>query len=425
MCVRQAEMPPAPPKSAGKAAKRQHYLRLQAKRRRKETARGMQKLATQHARLLLRALKTAKNMELAKASRRIKSAAEGQPDGAKGCKELTARRDAIKSIAVPELLAAAVETHHLELLVEHSPKQFETTATAQQGAVGGDKTETDAVTKQAKFFRLQAMRKIVGVNGVTKVVQEFQRATLALIAAEEADRSKGTKRKGTPPGTGTNSNGARAGPSGNAVSQFVDSLNSGVADISSGDEDAELYEAMARRDGTAKNRRGQKARQKIAEKKHGQHAKHLIKAKQKEVELAAKRAEARAAAATTAVGRNVEAGTTGAAEENRKQKRARLRAEGKLAVRIRTDGGGENNVAAVIAKAAEHAHVASASAESGDKRKTKKRKKTTTTTTTQQTEQVLDGDSASKRAEEPLHPSWAAKRQAKTVVPTGTRIVFD
>jgi hypothetical protein len=416
-------MPPPPPKAAGKAAKRQHYLRLQAKRRRKESARGMQKLATQHARLLLRALKTAKNMELAKASRRIKSVAEDGGAG-KGGGDLAARREAIKGIAIPELLAAAVETHHLELLVEHSPKQFETpTASTPAG-------EPDEAAKQTAFFREQATRKIIGVGGVTKVVEEFQRGTLALIAAEEADRSKGAKRKRPPPGSGANSIAVGSGAgSSQPVSQFVGSLNSGATGgYSSGEEDAELFEAMARRDGTTKNRRGQKARQKIAEKKHGQRAKHIVKAQKKEVELAAKRAEARAAAdaaAAAGVGSSARAGAAGASdappEENRKQKRARLRAEGKLSVRIGTDGGGDNDVGAVIARAAANADV------EGDTERPQKRQK-------KKKKNKQEEDGAGKTAvaaaaaaseEEKLHPSWAAKRQAKPAVPAGTRITFD
>ena len=156
-----------------------------------------------------------------------------------------------------------------------------------------------------------------------------------------------------PPGSGANSIAAGSGAgSSQPVSQFVGSLNSGATGgYSSGEEDAELFEAMARRDGTTKNRRGQKARQKIAEKKHGQRAKHIVKAQKKEVELASKRAEARAAAdaaAAAGVGSSARAGAAGASdappEENRKQKRARLRAEGKLSVRIGTDGGGDNDV---------------------------------------------------------------------------------
>jgi hypothetical protein len=414
-------MPPAQPlggKKGAKAAKRQHYVRLQAKRRRKDQARGMQKLATQHARLLLRALKTAKNLELAKASRRIKSAAEDKPGIESDNSELTVRREAIKTITVPELLAAAVETHHLELLVEHSPKQFETPSADEQGVA----TEGGAAAKQAKFFREQAVRKIVGVKGVTKVVEDFQRGTLALIAAEEAERSKGAKRMRPPPSTGANPMAVGSGPSGHAVSQFVGSLNSSAADGSSDDEDAELFKAMARRDGTTKNRRGQKARQKIAEKKHGQNAKHILKAKKKEAELAAKRAEARAAVDAAAVAA-VAKGDTGATEppeENRKQKRARLRAEGKLAVRIGTDGGGENDVAAVIAKAAD-AHAASSSADQSSKKNKRRKSK----------DSGGSQGSANTPAEEgageggTLHPSWAAKRQTKAVAPAGTRIVFD
>ena len=386
--------------------KRQHFLRLQAKRRQKESARGMQKLATQHTRLLIRALKTAKNLELAKAARRMKSAAEDQLDAGTATGELAARREAIKSITVPELLAAAVETHHLELMVEHSPKQFEPPSADPQGAA----TDTDAAVKQAKFFREQAVRKVVSVKGVTAVVEEFQRGTLALIAAEEADRSKGAKRKRPPPGTGANSIAVGSGLAGNAMSsQFVGSLNSGAADGSSSDEDSDLLAAMAQRDGTAKNRRGQKARQKIAEKKHGQHAKHILQAKKKEAELAALRAEARAAAAaaTSGVGRS-ETGSTDPPEENRKQKRARLRAEGKLAVRIGTDGGGENDIASVIAKAASSAE------ETGKKKKRKKPKDSGSTPAP-----------AEEAGSEALHPSWAAKKQAKAVVPAGTRIVFD
>ena len=383
----------------------------------------MQKLATQHARLLLRALKTAKNMELAKASRRIKSVAEDGGAG-KGGGDLAARREAIKGIAISELLAAAVETHHLELLVEHSPKQFETpTASTPAG-------EPDEAAKQTAFFREQATRKIIGVGGVTKVVEEFQRGTLALIAAEEADRSKGAKRKRPPPGSGANSIAVGSGAgSSQPVSQFVGSLNSGATGgYSSGEEDAELFEAMARRDGTTKNRRGQKARQKIAEKKHGQRAKHIVKAQKKEVELAAKRAEARAAAdaaAAAGVGSSARAGAAGASdappEENRKQKRARLRAEGKLSVRIGTDGGGDNDVGAVIARAAANADV------EGDTERPQKRQK-------KKKKNKQEEDGAGKTAvaaaaaaseEEKLHPSWAAKRQAKPAVPAGTRITFD
>eukprot|EP01043_Picozoa_sp_COSAG02_P065282 COSAG02_NODE_9801_length_2107_cov_1.388944_1_plen_420_part_00 len=416
-----AAQPPGGKKGA-KAAKRQHYMRLQAKRRRKDPARGMQKLATQHARLLLRALKTAKNLELAKASRRIKSAAEDKPGGENGNSELATRREAIKTIAVPELLAVAVETHHLELLVEHSPKQFETPSANDQEVT----TEGDTAAKQTKFFREQAVRKIVGVKGVTKVVEDFQRGTLALIAAEEADRSKGAKRKRPPLGSGANSIAVDSGSSGNAVSQFVGSLNSGAADGSGDDEDAELFEAMARRDGTAKNRRGQKARQKIAEKKHGQHAKHILKAKQKEAELAAKRAEARAAvdaAAVAAVGKG-DTGATEPSEENRKQKRARLRAEGKLAVRIGTDGGGENNVAAVIAKAAD-AHAAASTAEESSKKKKRRKSKGNGGSQGSATTPAEEGEGDGEGEGEVLHPSWAAKRQAKAVAPAGTRIVFD
>ena len=403
-------MPPPPAGSGGKkeakAAQRQHYLRLQAKRRQKASARGVQKLATQHARLLIRALKTAKNLELAKAARRMKSAAEDKPDAGAATGELAARREAIKSITVPELLAAAVQTHQLELLVEHSPKQFEPPSADPQEAA----TETDAAAKQAKFFREQAVRKIVSVKGVTTVVEEFQRGTLALIAAEEADRSKGAKRKRPPPGTGVNSIAVGSGLAGNAMSsQFVGSLNSGAADGASSDEDADLREAMAQRDGTTKNRRGQKARQKIAEKKHGLHAKHILQAKKKEAELAALRAEARAAAAAGTTAPGVDRGDSESAElpeENRKQKRARLRAEGKLAVRIGTDGGGENDIASVIAKAA------SSAGESGKKKKRKKPKDSGSTP-------------AEEGGDEALHPSWAAKKQAKAVVPAGTRIVFD
>jgi hypothetical protein len=108
-----------PPK--GKQEKRQHWRRQQ-RQNQKDSSRAMQKLATQQARELLRALKKVKSFELAKVARRIKAAAE--EGKAESADELEARKIAVKNIAVTELMQAAVEKHHLQLLLEHSPKQF-------------------------------------------------------------------------------------------------------------------------------------------------------------------------------------------------------------------------------------------------------------------------------------------------------------
>jgi hypothetical protein len=143
--------------------------------------------------------------------------------------------------------------------------------------------------------------KITSANAVVKVAEEFQKGTLALSAAETAAASKGAKRKRAPPSTGVNDVplGDRSSSQQQLSSQFVGSLNAGnrSSDDEGDEDDAELYAAMARRDGTQKNRRGQKARQTIAEKKHGQKAKHVIEQQKKEARHLLKLEAAAAAAA--------------------------------------------------------------------------------------------------------------------------------
>eukprot|EP01045_Picozoa_sp_COSAG04_P030043 COSAG04_NODE_5102_length_1737_cov_1.065934_2_plen_139_part_01 len=106
----------APGAGAGKASKRQHYRKIQRRQQQRDGAKALRKIATASARALLRALKKAKQFELAKAARRIKAVAQEGGDAA----EITARREAVKTIGVPELLAAAVEKHSLQLLLEHN-----------------------------------------------------------------------------------------------------------------------------------------------------------------------------------------------------------------------------------------------------------------------------------------------------------------
>ena len=346
-----------------KRAKRQAFRRKQQRQVARALQRDLEKLSKKHCRELTRAVKKAKTFELAKNARKVKSAA-GQ---GKETSVLIERQTVLKSIAVSDGLAAAIKHYELQALLQERPATTKAVHMPKNDAP----SEGRALETLQQGSTLHMLEKLITSNAVKTAATDAAAALREHTLDEEDAKSQlqGRAKEGAMA--------AKRPPDDNGTSSvFLSSLDT---------DDAEQYAGA----GARKNRRGQKARQKLAEKRYGQNAKHLVKARRKEQELAAARAAAAAAVAErTQVPINDQSCETQTLNRRERRKRERL-------ARLQAAG---NSIAA------------------GDSQKEKS-----------------ESQPASSVDSRDVHPSWAAKHAQKRVQEAAaaaaaskrTKIVFE
>ena len=245
-----------------KREKKQSYAKKQNRRQQQELQRQLEKLAKAQLRELTRALKKAKSFELAKVARKIKEAIQEE----KSAQGLVARQATLKQIAIPILVSAVIEKHGMQVIApggEHSKRKLP----------GGEGCQTnssakpaDAVASGAQYG--QEVQKILASGSVRKAVEEAQAALHEHKLDAQDAHAPAQPQKPSRLQVGGRAGGSEIG------SRFLESL--GGHDSDPDDDQGGPPQR--------KNRRGQRARQKLAEKQFGQKAKHVQLLQKKEAE---------------------------------------------------------------------------------------------------------------------------------------------